>query len=426
MLGAPTVRVGVTGTARAGKTAFLTSVAANLLAGRLPSFARVRVSLAAAGAGAVPRFGLRGHLAALAADPPTWPERTGAVSLLALDLLIPRRIGPERRVRLEFLDYPGEWLLDLPMLRQDFTAWSQEALQRLEAPPAHAAARPFLAFAGALPAGASADEAVAEQGHRLYRDLVMRLRAEDGLSLLQPGRFLMPAPGPPPPWITFFPFRGRGGLHTLLAERYDAYRAAVRTELVSPLFGEVDRLVVLADLLGALHAGSAAFDDAAAALGAAASSLRWRRGWWELAQSVLRWRWPGPGITRVAYCATKADHVAQGQRGNLASTMRRLVSVENAGDVASRAFAIAAVRCTTDATMALGGRAVSAVEGVKAGVGRVRSYPGEVPDGMPPPGFWSQPFFDLPDFLPPRLTGRDGVPELGLDAMLSFLLEEYR
>src|SRR4051795_9020348 len=90
-----TVRIGVTGLARAGKTAFLTSVAANLLAlgaGRpaLPKVtARLRgrlpgVSVAPAGAAAVPRFDITSHLAALAQDPPSWPARTDAASLLAL------------------------------------------------------------------------------------------------------------------------------------------------------------------------------------------------------------------------------------------------------------------------------------------------------------------------------------------------------
>lgn len=137
-------------------------------------------------------------------------------------------------------------------------------------------------------------------------------------------------------------------------------------------------------------------------------------------QGALRGRWPGRGIVRVAYAATKADHVAQGQRGNLRAMVEKLVSTP--GDVPSRAFAIASVRCTTDATMTLGGRTVSAVEGVKPGVGRVRSYPGEVPNGMPPPGFWSEPFFDLPDFMPPRIRPGAGVPDLDLDPLLSFLL----
>src|SRR6185437_12556797 len=98
------------------------------LAARLGGRA-LRVAIAPSGASAVARFDYRAHLAALAADPPRWPERTGAVSLLSLDLDIGRQgiaaqLWPARAVRLEFLDYPGEWLLDLPLLAQDFSRWS--------------------------------------------------------------------------------------------------------------------------------------------------------------------------------------------------------------------------------------------------------------------------------------------------------------
>src|ERR1700742_2232319 len=93
------LRVGVTGLARAGKTAFLTSVAANLLAqgaglAVLPAlFTRLggrgfRATIAPSGAHATPRFDHRAHLASLASDPARWPERTAAVSLLSLDLEI--------------------------------------------------------------------------------------------------------------------------------------------------------------------------------------------------------------------------------------------------------------------------------------------------------------------------------------------------
>ena len=142
------LRIGVTGLARAGKTAFLTSVAANLLAQAdgndvLPALGvrlagrGFRVTVAPAGAEALPRFEYPAHLAALAADPPRWPARTDAVSILALEV----RVGwtgllgalPPRRLVLEFLDYPGEWLLDLPLLGQNFSAWSAQILRRLEA-----------------------------------------------------------------------------------------------------------------------------------------------------------------------------------------------------------------------------------------------------------------------------------------------------
>ena len=282
-----TIRIGITGLARAGKTALLTSLAANLLAlsaGRpaLPAVSdrlrgrRLQVSMAPAAASDIPRFDLSSHVAALAADPPRWPARTTAVSLLALDLDVARDgllapLGPQRR-RVEFLDYPGEWLLDLPLLGQDFSDWSEVTLRRLETLENAEVARSFLGFVRGLPAGAAADEALTLTGHRLYVDVLQRLRDEAGLVFLQPGRFLMPPPDAPPPWTQFFPLPGRGPLAHLMQARFRAYVASVRRDLMSPMFGNLEGLVVLADLLSALHQGQPAFADVQRALAAAADA----------------------------------------------------------------------------------------------------------------------------------------------------------
>ncbi len=412
-----TVRIGVTGLSRAGKTAFLTSAAAALRARRF--------ALAPLGAGDIPRFDQGLHMASLAADPPAWPERTNAVSLLALTTSIPRGALPARHLRLEFLDYPGEWLIDLPMLGQDFAAWSAATLRRLAAPDTAGLTAEFLGFVGGLPPRAAADEALAEAGARLYRSMLGRLR-EAGLSFLQPGRHLMPAPGPEPPWMAFFPMQGSAGLKTLLESRYEAYLGAVRRDLASPLFANVDRLVMLADVLSALHAGPAAFTDTSTALAAAAGSLRWNRSWLEALGALAELRLPPRVISRVAFAATKADHVADRQRGNLAALMRSLTDMPGTG-VKTGHFAIASVRCTEDFVWTLEGRPVSAVRGRVLGQHvMTRSYPGEVPDRPPDAAFWAHPFLALPQFEPMRLPdgGRFGIPNIGMDALLDFLLED--
>ena len=431
-----TVRIGVTGLARAGKTALLTSIAANLLAtgAGLPALpaltARLagrgfRVAVAPAGVAGLPRFDTAAHLAALAGDPPFWPDRTRSVSALALELEIGRTgllaALPPQLLRLELLDYPGEWLLDLPLLGLGYGAWSATALRRVQQRPE---AGEFMAFLRALPAAAPADAALARTGHQLYRALLHRLREQAGLSLLQPGRFLMPAPGAEPPWLEFFPLAADTPLAGLMRERYDAYVNAVREQLLDPSFGRVDRLVVLVDLLSALHGGPAAFADATAALAEVAEALRWSGAsllpdW---LTTLLGW-----GISRVAFAATKSDHVADRQRGNLAALAEAVTRLPLRGGVRTAAFAVSSVRCTEDVVWTLQGHPVSAVRGRVAGAQRAgRSYPGEVPDKPPGPEFWAHPFLALPDFEPIRLplAGKGGVPHVNLDALLAFLLED--
>ena len=202
--------------------------------------------------------------------------------------------------------------------------------------------------------------------------------------------------------MAFFPYRGAGGLHDLLARRYQAYVEAVRRDLDDPLFGKLDRLVVLVDLLSALHAGEAAFRDASAALAETASALRWERSWLETLFALGTLRMPPPVISRVAFAATKADHVAERQRGNLAALLRAVAAP--ALEVRAGYFAIAAVRCTEDIVMQVGDHALSAVRGRRIGDDRpARSYPGEVPDRAPGPEFWAHPFLQIPEFEPLRL-----------------------
>jgi predicted YcjX-like family ATPase len=259
--------------------------------------------------------------AMLAADPPCWPARTTAASLLAIDVDVTREgllasLGPLQR-RLEFLDYPGEWLLDLPLLGQDFATWSDATLRRLEAPENAKLVRPFMAFVRGLPRGVAADETLAVTGHRLYTDALRRIRDERGLTFLQPGRFLMPPPGAAPPWTHFFPLPGAAPLASLMGARFDAYSDAVRGDLVSPMFGNLERLIVLADLLSALNQGPAAFADVQLGLAAAADVLRWNRSWIDWLGAFARLELPSRSIGRVAFAATKADHIATRQRGNL-------------------------------------------------------------------------------------------------------------
>ncbi|MEO0763352.1 MAG: YcjX family protein, partial [Pseudomonadota bacterium] len=86
-----TVSVGVTGLAGAGKTVFVTALAAALLdrarLRRLPGAERIRAAvLRPQPDPAVPRFALEAHLDTLRADPPAWPRSTRSVSQLRIAL----------------------------------------------------------------------------------------------------------------------------------------------------------------------------------------------------------------------------------------------------------------------------------------------------------------------------------------------------
>ena len=433
-LGQERLRLAVTGLSRSGKTVFITSLLANLLAagqGRrvLPALegasgGRLRdVRLVPAVAQTVPRFDLHGHLAALAADPPAWPGRTDDLSTVELTLTLERSswIGGgllgRRTVTLELLDYPGEWLLDLPMLSQDYAGWSAATLDRLRRGPRAAACAGFLSFVDALPAAAPPEEALARRGFVLYRDALLACRNDLSMRLLQPGRALNPGPRGEAPILWFFPLPNPdgGGLADLLRQRFDAYLADQRENFFEPYFRRFRRQAMLVDVLGALHAGQAAFEDTADALAAIAAALRSEASWLD--------RLLGVGPERVAFVATKADHVPSRQRDALAALLGALAGTDP--DETASVHVLASVRCTEDDVATLDGRPVAAVRGVLLENGRsAKVYPGEVPLRPPEPGYWTHGFFRMPEFQPPRLdpNGATGVPHLGLDTLLARLI----
>ncbi|EFH11739.1 YcjX family protein [Teichococcus cervicalis] len=433
-----TIRLAITGLSRSGKTVFITSLISNLLAlgrGRdtLPALTRQlamqgrrieAVWLEPAGAQALDWFDAAEKLRDLAGATPHWPPRTSDLASASLVLRVSRggRLGqhlPPRRLRLELLDYPGEWVLDLPLLDQGFAEWSKATLDLLRQPPRAALATDFMAFLASLPPDAPAEDHVARRGFQLYRALLEAGRDRHGLRWLQPGRFLVPGPKGESPMMWFFPLPGAGAaapgsLRAALARRFDAYRDDMRRSYFDPWFARFDRQVVLVDALGALCAGEGAFADArrAARQLAAAYDGRSRSRW-------LR----RPLLKRVAFAASKLDHVPDAQRPAFRALFRDMVGE---GGPTLKHFALAALRSTEDAPAAEGGPVVL---GVPLGEQRRRPFrPGPIPDHVPPPGdaFWRRPYFPLPEFRPPLLDpeGREGLPQLGLDVMLSWLLED--
>ncbi|TIV95622.1 MAG: YcjX family protein, partial [Mesorhizobium sp.] len=136
----PSLRLGVTGLSRAGKTVFISALVHNLIhGGRLPLFEAqksgriARAFLEEQPDDAVPRFQYEDHVAALVNDR-VWPDSTRAISELRLTIEYESASGWNRlfsagKLSIDIVDYPGEWLLDLPLLGKSFADFSREAVE---------------------------------------------------------------------------------------------------------------------------------------------------------------------------------------------------------------------------------------------------------------------------------------------------------
>lgn len=444
------VRLAVTGLSRAGKTIFVTSLVNNLLASprtpaRLPRFLQragladrlVDVRICPPGAELTPRFRYQENLDALAALPPQWPASTTDVSEIALDIVFRpswKLYRPDATATLKLIitDYPGEWLLDMPLLDQTYAQWSSDTLALSHTGQRAGLARDWHAFLAAHTASELADHTVAKAGHDLYRAFLVQCRDALGLGFLNPGRFLSPGGWGDPPLLWFcplpIPFPGTPlapqSLGALMEARFEAYKRAVREQFFERHLRAFDRQIVLVDVLQALHHGRDAFEDTRHALAAIERGFRVGR--------TLLSRWRG-GIDRVVFAATKADHVPGLQRDNLRQLLSELANAplrEVAGKGAGTlAVALSSMKCTEDDTMVIDGRAIPVVRGTPVGDTKfVRFFPGQVPIRPPEPdaAFWANAFFRIPRFQPPLFDrhGTSGIDHLGLDEVLDFLLAD--
>jgi hypothetical protein len=462
-----TVRIAVTGLSRAGKTVFITSMLQNLIAlghGRntLPRLSAAlmaagesrlkRIDVLPAGAASLPYFDFEQKFSNLAAEDPSWPPRTDDLAQISLILEIERsdrrwRMLGTRRIRLDILDYPGEWLLDLPLMKKTYNVWSNETLEVMKRGPREVVCRDFLNFLTGFDPDTVPDDLVLQRGHALYRRALIDCRTKLGMRYLQPGRFLCPGPRADTPFMWFFPVEfarkvpRRGSAGELLQRRFHAYKADMSANFFDTHFVNFDRQIVLVDILSALHAGREAYEDVERALGDIAACMDYgnelpRLTWWLgaagrrcLARLIPRLR--SRSIERIAFVATKADHVPYTQRDNLRNLVRSIAARSYTGQAIGRALvsyhAAASVVSTRDGTRSYNGHPMGVVLGVPVGADRERHfYPGDVPSDRPRDVFWSDRYFEMPVFIPPKIdpSGRMGIPHLELDTILTRILED--
>ncbi|MGX1099755.1 YcjX family protein [Amorphus sp. MBR-141] len=452
----PSLRLGVTGLARSGKTVFLTSLVHNLVhGGRLPVFAPyaqgrlTRAHLEPQPDDAVPRFAYEDHVRALI-DDRIWPDSTHRIAELRVTIeyesasFLNRNLRPGR-LHLDLVDYPGEWLLDLPLLAKDYRTWARESLSEARRPFHAASAAPWLAALQGVDSGKPADEVTARTLAEAFTGYLRAVREDSTTPLtFPPGRFLMPGDLEGSPALTFAPLDppsgevARDALWTMMERRYEAYKSHVVRPFFRNHFARLDRQIVLVDVLAALNAGPEAVRALQSTLSEVLACFRPGRLSW-LTRLVDR------RVDRLMFAATKADHIHHSDHDKLEAILATLV--ESATSRAAFAgaevdvAAIAAVRATRE------GRVRQGLEQLPAIIGT--PLPGERVDGTVYDGDTEIALFpgDLPSeprsvlrtetgdagalaflrFRPPRLeTTASGttlsLPHIRLDRVLQFLI----
>lgn len=427
-------RIAVTGLQRAGKTVFVTSFVHALLHAKdapieafpfFPWREKVR-DVELQDIPGIRPFPYGERLEELLAEPPAWPATTTGLNGVRVHLRLEpssglgRRLLEPRTLHLDLIDYPGEWLLDLPMLSLTYEEWSLQMEELANAGKRASLSGDWQAQARQLDPASREDPFELVRIGTSYLDYLRKCRSA-GLHYLQPGRFLS---GAAPLEALFFPLsRARsaraGTTGGALARRYEAHRKLVR-RFYNQVFGRLRRQVVLVDLLTALQQGQESFADLALATRTIVEAF-------EDLKHPLAKVMPVGRLDRLALVATKADHITSGQINNLVGLLRDMLGEPfmRANARQSGLLAIGSVRATTQATRLWQGEALQFLRGIPCGRSEaVEVRPGEIPGQIPDRESWSTFAFNIRDFAPPQLGSpfNKPLPHINLDKVLQSLI----
>ncbi|MGF1720587.1 YcjX family protein [Vibrio kyushuensis] len=434
------VRIAVTGLSRAGKTAFITSMVNQLL--HTSTHDNLPLLKAARGKriiGAkrvpqhnmmVPRFAYDEAIEQLGSTPPQWPIPTRDVSEIRLAI----KYKPEKRHKkilsststlyLDIIDYPGEWLLDLPLLDMDFHQWSESQFDALKG-QRKVLAENWLKQLEALDLNAEADEKTLESISLAYTEYLHSCK-EAGLHWVQPGRFVLPGDLSGAPVLQFFPCRIKSGSKPekntnleMLSKRYQQYQQKVVKAFYKQYFSTFDRQVVLVDCLSPLNASHESFNDMSTALEQIMHSFRYGRS------GILK-RLFSPKIDKILFAATKADHVTPEQHPNLVSLLQQLVhpAWKNAAfeNIDMNCIAMASIQATTAGFINSGDSTMAAIQGHTLQGDALTVFPGDVPSKLPRAEYWSETGFEFNSFAPKQKPEYGPSEHIRMDKALEYII----
>lgn len=446
------LRLAVTGLSRSGKTAFITSLIDQLLhvnqAGNphLHLFAPARngqiisVKRVEQGDLTIPRFEYDKNRQSFEANPPYWPNSTTGISEIRLAIRyqcqhsLLRHIKETSTLYLDIFDYPGEWLLDLPLLSLSYKEWSQTQ-QAVHKDKRFELAQPWLKAVKKVDLFAKTNENLLADLSQQYTDYLLACKAE-GMQYIQPGRFVLPTENSKgAPVFQFFPLldlnqaewekleqSDKNSLFHTLKKRYEHYQKKIVRPFYEDYFSTFDRQVILADCLTPLNYGYNEFMEMK--LGLQQLFKHFHYGNRSLFSRLF-----SSNIDKLLFIASKADHITSDQIPNLESLMRQLVQEGGRhaefNGIETGYLAISAIQATDAVKVTQNDKTLRAIRGIRSSDKKqVTLYPGTVPSRLPDKSYWQFNRFEFDQFEPKQIEFDQSIPHLRMDSVLQFLLAD--
>ena len=433
--------LGITGFSGSGKTTMLTSLIHQLryfpdaaLTAFPPALQNRLLGVEISALGSLPLFPYSEGTDALSAC--RWPAATRQESGCLIEIkyrtrksLIPGKNNGIGRLFLEIHDYPGEWLLDLPLMEMSYGDWCLQFYNQLKQSKVPGSQTLLDKLSELDPLRPVSDFTL----NALWQQLLDYLHAcqDHGMTLIQPGRLLHVKPDSLESLTPFIPLpkvvevpeeqldnAPSNALFRLCEKHYQHYVQQWVKPFYRDTFQKVDRQIVLVDVLQGLNRGDDAFNDLSLALTRVLQSF-------EYGQNSLIGKLFNPKVDRVAFAASKIDQVLPDQheqvRNLTASLVREAQRRATFNNIDVRCEAVAAVRSTTCVDY----------QGQTVLKGNTCSGPGLlkhplIPEHYPTSDDWQQlGNWQLRTLLPPsglKLHNGGRLPHIRLDSLLNDLL----
>lgn len=432
------LRLGVTGLSGAGKTALLTAIVHQLTQSHssfLPFFSVMQnrwlgCRIDDEQLPQLPRFGFEKNLSYLQQQPACWPPSTVGWSQLTLAL----RYQPESSLRARFqdyqetelvlVDYPGEWLLDLPMLQQNYLQWCEQSWSLFAQPHRVATAESFKQRLQSIDLNDVSVLSVQDLCSD-YRALLRQFREVAGAYLNQPGRLLVPGEFEGTPLLQLLPLLPEqlaqgGALVDLMQKHFVSYQSKVIEPFYRQYFSGLDRQVVLVDILGALNAGESALLELKQSLLLILQSFDYGPEHW--LRRIFK-----PRISKVLFAVSKADHVTPDQHQTLTLLLQQLL-LQHLQSVKFQlcpyeVMAIAAIKASEAGFVKHNGSQQPCLRGLSAQTGETLTYyPGDVPRYWPDHQLFTEHHFEFQSLAPLPWPKQQVLQHIRLDHLLEYLL----
>jgi len=437
------VCIGITGLSRSGKSTFITSLinqlkqhgARNARLGGFSPWLKKRIIQVIEHPlenRYLPRFDYEQAADSLSGSSPHWPAPTRDISGVLLEIRLADKSWFGRKthksVFIELRDYPGEWLVDLPLLKMSFRDWCIEVEKQLSREPRSRFSNNPLESLRTLDPFSDYDDTVIDTQRAAYIDFLHSCKQQSPpLTIIQPGRFIEPGTQAGHPALHFIPLVSCSKYTEaqLQAADKDSYFKQLETifesyksDIVKPFFKAfiepIDRQVVLVDVLNVLHGGEAYLHEMMHALEAIGESFEYDGGLFH------------SRIEKVLYAATKVDQVVSQDHDNvrhlLSSIVRKSLERIQGAQADLRVEAVASVRSSHAQTQ--GNEEI--LKGISTDGDAIGFVNPRIPDHIPSDSEFAA-FIDwkLPELNPPkgiRANQDQAIPHIRMDEVLHNLM----